>query len=91
MAAVVAFALVSNDGALRDGAGLLRSYGQATAADLGALDIGRPLVRPGYVLGNIPGYPLLIVRAVANLQLWRFAIAVDACPLLSLELGYAGP
>jgi hypothetical protein len=62
--AIIALAvLASNVGALRDGARVLRTYGQATAADLGALEIGRPLVRPGYILGNIPGYPFLMVRA----------------------------
>ena len=37
--------------------------GQATAADLGALDIGRSVAAPGYVLHEVPGYPFLLIGA----------------------------
>lgn len=58
-------AVVSNVGALRDAGRLYRSYGQATTAVLGALDIGRPVVPPGYVVQDVPGYPFVVIPAAA--------------------------
>ena len=58
-------AIVSNVGALRDAARLLRDNGQSTTADLGALEIGRPVMPPGYVARRLPGYPFVVVPAAA--------------------------
>lgn len=79
MAAVAVATIVSNIGALRSGAEGLRAYGQFTAASLGALDIGRPAVRPDYVLHEIPGYPFLIVPA----RLYFAAADADGDPAAS--------
>jgi len=62
---VAAGAIVSNVGALRDAGRLIRSNGQTTIADLGAVDIARPLVPPEYYLQGIPGWPLVLVPAAA--------------------------
>jgi hypothetical protein len=56
-------ALVSNVGALRDGARFLRLQAPAARADLAALDIGRPLVGPRYAALSFPGSPLITVLA----------------------------
>jgi hypothetical protein len=55
--------VVSNLSSLRTGAQLLRGFGRVTAASLGALDIGRGVVAPGYVLHKIPLFPLVAVTA----------------------------
>jgi hypothetical protein len=59
----VAAAVVSNIGAFRDGAADLRMSGELTRADLGALQIGRPLVNPDYVAHYLVGYPLVALQA----------------------------
>lgn len=56
-------AVVSNVGALRAAARLMRDAGLRTRADLAAVDIGRPVMPPGYILHDIPGWPLVIVPA----------------------------
>jgi hypothetical protein len=71
VAVVLGAAIVSNIGALRDAARLLRGQGQVTAADLGALEIGRALVPPGYIATGIPGYPFVIVPAASYFSLAR--------------------
>lgn len=58
-------AIVSNLGTLRDEGRLVRSQGQITAADLGALQIGRPVVPPGYEATELPGAPLVVLPAAA--------------------------
>ena len=55
--------LASNIGILRTEANMLRSTGQASAADLGALEIGRPVVPARYVLHELPGFPLVTLPA----------------------------
>jgi hypothetical protein len=65
IAAVAAAAIASNFGALRDAARNLRSYGQATTAEMGALDIARPVVPRGYYVQGIPGWPVVLVPAAA--------------------------
>jgi hypothetical protein len=47
--ALVAAAIVSNFGPLRDGARLLQSQAQVTDAELGTLNISRAIVKPDYV------------------------------------------
>jgi hypothetical protein len=56
-------AIVSNFGAMRDAARLLRAAAKFTTADLGALEIGRPLVRRDYISDGLPGYPFVILTA----------------------------
>lgn len=63
LALVTIAAILPNVDALRGAAAFERSEGQITKADLGALEIGRSLVGPGYVLREIPGYPLQVVNA----------------------------
>jgi hypothetical protein len=63
LAVVALAAIASNVGILRTQASLLRDYGQATTADLGALEISRGLIPPGYIAHGLPGYPLVTVPA----------------------------
>jgi hypothetical protein len=56
-------AIVSNVGALRDGATYLRAAARSTTADLGALELARPLVGRDSVARAFPGYPFLVLRA----------------------------
>jgi hypothetical protein len=65
IAVVAAGAIASNFGALRDAGRLIRSNGQTTIADLGAVEIGRPLVPAGYYIQGIPGWPVVLVPAAA--------------------------
>lgn len=61
--------LASNLGQLRREANMLRGIGQASAADLGALEIGRPALPRHYVLHELPDTPLVTVAA------WRYLAA----------------
>src|SRR5204862_7358839 len=61
--AAVAAAAISNIGALREAAAVLRTVGQSTRADLGALEIERHFVKPNYVAGYLPGTPLIRLQA----------------------------
>jgi hypothetical protein len=72
LAVVAVIAIGSNIGELRTAGALLRGYGQATTADLGALEIARPLAPTGYAAHGLPGYPLVLVPARQF-----FAIAAD--------------
>jgi hypothetical protein len=63
LAAIAGIAIVSNIGELRTAGGLVRGFGQDTVADLGALEIGRPLVPASYVAHGLPGYPLILLGA----------------------------
>lgn len=63
IAVVAAGAIASNVGALRNAARVLRVQAQVTKADLGALQIGRPVISSGYVAQQMPGYPFAVVRA----------------------------
>jgi hypothetical protein len=65
LAAAVAAIVVSNLGQLRAGARYLRDQAALARADLAALETGRPLVPPGYVAHEFPGYPFVVVRAGA--------------------------
>jgi hypothetical protein len=56
-------AIVSNLGALRDAARQLRDNAITTDADLGAVEIARPLVPSGYLLTGLPGVPFVQVYA----------------------------
>jgi hypothetical protein len=64
LALVAAVAILSNVGALRNGAGYLRSQAQEVRADLGALDLSRSFATPTYIATELPGYPLVPIRAV---------------------------
>jgi hypothetical protein len=55
--------VVSNIGALRDGAAYLRGQAQLTTADLGAMDAARPILKHSYVATHFPGYPIITVVA----------------------------
>jgi hypothetical protein len=55
LAAGVAAAVLSNVGALRDNARYLRAQGELTRAQVGALDITRPVVEPGFVANSFFG------------------------------------
>jgi hypothetical protein len=61
-AAVVA-AVVSGLNHFNSAAAYLRTAGAETRADLGALEIARPLVKPDYLLRHLPGSPLVAVQA----------------------------
>ena len=65
IAIVAAGAIVSNIGAIRDAGRLLRAEGQVTAADLGALEIARPVIPPAYVAHGLSGYPFVVVPVPA--------------------------
>jgi hypothetical protein len=65
IAVVAAGAIVSNIGAIRNAGRLIRAEGQVTSADLGALEIARPVTPPGYIARGIPGYPFVVVPAAA--------------------------
>jgi hypothetical protein len=62
LGAAVTAAVVSNVGVLRDAGEFLRTQGQVTRAVLGAVEIGRPVVKPDHDLG-LPGYPWVDVQA----------------------------
>ena len=63
IAVVLGLAVVGNVNALRQEAEVVRTSGEATRADLGALQIGRNLETPDYVAQYMPGYPLVRVGA----------------------------
>jgi hypothetical protein len=63
IAGAALFAVTANLGDLRDGARYLTVQADATRADLGAIEIGRGSVPPGYVASRLPGYPLVMLRA----------------------------
>jgi hypothetical protein len=65
VAVFVAAAVLSNVGAIRDAAGALRVDAQVTKADLGALEIGRGVIAPGYTATEMPGYPFVQVTAAS--------------------------
>jgi hypothetical protein len=62
LGAAVTAALVSNIGVLRDGGDYVRKQGQITRAVLGAVEVGRPLLRPNQVVTGLPGYPFVLVE-----------------------------
>lgn len=63
LGAVVAAAIVANLGDLRDGGRFMRDQGERTRAVLGALELARADAAPDLILGQIPGYPLVVVAA----------------------------
>jgi hypothetical protein len=63
LALAVAAAAISNIGAYRVGAAYVRNQAKLTRADLGALDITRGIVSPGYVSTVFPGVPFVTIRA----------------------------
>lgn len=65
---VVLAAVVANIGALRSGAQLLRDQSKQAVAELGALDIARPIVAPSYVS---QGFIFGIVKAGPYFQAER--------------------
>jgi hypothetical protein len=71
---IAVIAIASNIGELRAAGAILRGYGQATTADLGALEIGRPLEPAGYIAHGLPGYPLVQVPAH---EFFKIAAALD--------------
>ena len=72
LAAVVLAAIVSNvTENLRPGAAYLRDQGAQTRADLGALQIGRPVMVSGYSLAYLPGAQFLHLRAASLLAATR--------------------
>jgi hypothetical protein len=80
IAVAAAGAIASNFGALRDAGRIVRADGQRTTAVLGAVDIGRPLVRPGYYIQGIPGWPLVVVPATAYFAAARAVAVPTATP-----------
>jgi hypothetical protein len=56
-------AIVSNLASFSDAGKYLRAQARAATADLGALDIGRQLVRPDYVATRFNGWPFVVVDA----------------------------
>jgi hypothetical protein len=56
-------AVVSNVGVFRDAGQYLRGQAQRTRANLGALEIARPIVNPGYISSGLPGSPFVSLRA----------------------------
>jgi hypothetical protein len=72
IAGATLFAVAANLGDLRDGARYLTAQAQSARADLGALEIARGSMPPGYIAGRLPGYPLVLVSAD------RYLAAADA-------------
>ncbi|HEV7461049.1 MAG TPA: hypothetical protein VGN78_10965 [Solirubrobacteraceae bacterium] len=62
LAAVVAVAIVSNLGVLRDNARFLQGQAQLAKADLAAVEIGRSVARRDLVLTTFPAFPFLVVK-----------------------------
>lgn len=62
-AGLVAVAILSNLGDMRDGGRFLRGQAHAAHAVAGALELARPGVPAGHVADAFPGYPFLVVRA----------------------------
>jgi hypothetical protein len=56
-------AAVSNVGVFREAGQDLRAQAQRTRADLGALEIARPIVNASYVASGLPGFPFVSLRA----------------------------
>jgi hypothetical protein len=56
-------AVVSNLRVLGDGARLLRDSGTQTRVALGALDLARDRVSPGFVITDLPGFPYVQMTA----------------------------
>ena len=81
IAVVVAGAIISNIGAIRDAGRLLRAEGQVTRADLGALEIARPVIPRGYVAHGMPGYPFVAVPAAAYFRTARDIGTPAASPI----------
>jgi len=65
VAVLAGVAILSGFGTLRDAGRLMRSIGASTRADLGAAAIGRSVLPSGYILHDIPAWPLVIVPARA--------------------------
>jgi hypothetical protein len=63
LALATLFAIVSNLGVFRDASRALQSQAKLATADLGALDLARANVAPGYVATHFPGYPVIPVTA----------------------------
>lgn len=61
IAVLAGLAVLSGLGTLRDAGRLMRSMAATTRADLGAVAIGRPVIPTGYILHDIPFWPLVIV------------------------------
>jgi hypothetical protein len=70
-------AIASNIEALRAAGRQVRADGLTTVADLGAVQIGRPVIPPGYVIRDIPGWPVVVVPAAA------YFAAARAVPMLA--------
>jgi hypothetical protein len=66
-----AAAVLSNIGVIRDEARTLRLQAQATKADLGALQVGRPVISRGYLATEMPGYPFVQLTAGGYFALAR--------------------
>jgi hypothetical protein len=63
LVAAVAVAVLSNAGTIRDAGRFLRLSAEAARADLGALELARDSVKPGYRAGSFPGTPFVSVHA----------------------------
>ena len=63
LAIVTAAAVISNVEPFRVGGLFLRDEARVTGADLAALEIGKPLVKPSYVPTQLPGYPFVTLNA----------------------------
>ena len=64
-ALLVALAILSNVGDMRDGGRFLRDQADSARAVLGALELARPVVPPDHVAAAFPGYPFVVVHADA--------------------------
>src|SRR4029077_12392312 len=63
LAVVVVAAVASNLRVRGDGARYLRDSGRQTRVVLGALDLGRGAIPPGFVVSDLPGFPFVRVTA----------------------------
>jgi hypothetical protein len=79
-------AVVSNVAALRDAGRLLRVDGVESAADLGALEIGRPVMPPGYIASALPGYPLVLLPAAGYFDAER-SVGTPALSAAQIAVG----
>ncbi len=67
LVAVVAAAILSNAGILRDGGRYLRSQAEIARADLAAIELARDSIPKGYI-ANFPGTPFILLSARPYLE-----------------------
>jgi len=80
---VVAAAMLSNFGILRDAGRFLRGQAMISKANLGALELGRDVAREDYIATRFPGFPFVVIPAGAY---YRTADAIGSPALAPAEI-----